>query len=324
MAKEPTLKTVQISSKSHLNLTFNLNQCGEGEISGEGALRIAEDSAFMLVCLSEGAAVLETSGMIFHMQAPQGFFSFPDLAYELRAAEGETVRITWLYFSGYRVESYLNRANISRSHPVFPDARREVLERMQKLYQASQRLPNRYCRMMSIMYDIFSLLLGRDHASAKAQRYVDDANVYAVRAAEYIERHYASNLSVNDLAMAIGVSRKRLYSVFDEIMHISPKQYLILYRIERACLRLHLSTQSIEEIAESVGYSNQFYFAKEFKRMMGVTPSEYRKNPGDGDVLSYRTFLPTLQDHLGTPDPLPAKKILPVAPAWRRKTENRK
>jgi AraC-like DNA-binding protein len=46
-----------------------------------------------------------------------------------------------------------------------------------------------------------------------------------------------------------------------------------------------------------VGYTNQFYFAKEFKRLTGMTPSEYRKNPQPRDLFSYRTFVPTLKEN---------------------------
>ena len=64
--------------------------------------------------------------------------------------------------------------------------------------------------------------------------YKRQANYYAVKAAEYIERHYTMPVSVDEIAQAAGVSRKHLYAVFREIMRISPKQYLIYYRIEKA------------------------------------------------------------------------------------------
>ena len=89
------------------------------------------------------------------------------------------------------------------------------------------------------------------------------------------------------------------------------KQYLIYYRIEKAVRRLKLSNQSVQEIAESVGYANQFYFAREFHRLTGVTPTEYRKNPDAGDIFSYRTFLPTLQERLRDHSmDLPANEVI--------------
>jgi AraC-like DNA-binding protein len=103
---------------------------------------------------------------------------------------------------------------------------------------------------------------------------------------------------VDEIAAAVGISRKHLYSVFNDILKIPPKQYLIYYRIEKACTRLKSTDQSVQEIAESVGYSNQFYFSKEFKRLTGRSPSEYRKSPNRSEIFSYRSFLSTLKEQL--------------------------
>lgn len=292
--------TVHISNKSHLNLSFNLNQCGSGEIPYGGQITIEDSDTFTLLCLQEGCAVVETNGTAYAMRAPQGVFTFPDLRYGMRNCGAQSMRITWLRFSGYLVENYLTRAEISRTQPTFNDPQGEICKLLDDIFEASQRFPNRYCRMMAGLYSIFSLLLDREDAHRFAN-YVDNANYYAVKATEYIEHNFSRNISVNEIAAALGISRKHLYSVFNEIIHIPPRQYLIYYRIEKAAQRLKLPTLSIQEIAESVGYASPFYFAKEFKRLTGVTPSEYRKNPQTGEIFSYRTFVPVLREDAKDP-----------------------
>jgi AraC-like DNA-binding protein len=288
--------TIHISSKSHLNLTFNLYQCGSNEIPAGGILSIKATDTFTLVYVNQGSALLESNSLAYKMGASSGFFSFPDLNYELKNADIEPLWVTWLCFSGYTVENYLNRANITRTKPVFLDGEGAVGEKMQKLYAAAHKLPNRYCRMVSALYDIFSYLLDVN-PTKQSDSYVDNADFFAVKAVDFIEHNYTRNISVDDIANALGISRKHLYVIFNNTLKISPKQYLIYYRIDRACMRLQLSSQSVMEISESVGYTNQFYFAKEFKRLTGITPSEYRKNPQPRDLFSYRTFVPTLKEH---------------------------
>lgn len=290
--------TIHISSKSHLNLTFNLLQCGNNELSPGGVLNINSDDMFTLVCVNRGQALLETNSLAYKVTKGQGFFTFTDWAYSVQNVGTEKMDITWLSFSGYLVENYLNRANITRSRPLFADDEGRVAKQLSEIYAAAQRLPNRYCRMASMLYSIFSYLLDVN-PTKQSDSYVDSADFFAVKAVEYIERNYMQNISVEDIATAIGISRKYLYSVFNSILKISPKQYLIFYRIEKACIRLKTTNQTVMEISESVGYTNQFYFAKEFKRLTGVTPSEYRKNPqvqSRGDIFSYRTFVPTLRE----------------------------
>ncbi len=287
--------TIHISSKSHLNLTFNLYQCGSNEIAPGGILSIKATDTFTLVYVNQGSACLECNSLGYKLNASHGFFSFPDLSYELKNVDNEPLCVTWLCFSGYMVENYLNRANITRTKPVFSDVEGMAGEKLSRLYAAAHKLPNRYCRMVSILYDIFSYLLDVN-PTKQSDSYVDNADFFAVKAVDFIEHNYTRDIAVEDIANSLGISKKHLYSIFNDTLKISPKQYLIYYRIDKACMRLQLSSQSVMEISESVGYTNQFYFAKEFKRLTGMTPSEYRKNPHPQDLFHYRTFVPTLRE----------------------------
>lgn len=289
--------TIHISSKAHLNLTFNLCQCGRREIDKKNPLSICSGDLFTMVYVNQGEGIVESNDLRCEISKAQGFFAFPDMKFDFSNPCDEVLDITWLSFTGYLVENYLNRANIYRAKPIYEDHEEEVGEKINGIYTASFILPNRYCRMISALYDIFSCLLDRN-PTKKVEGYVDNANFFASKAVDYVEQHYALNISVDEIAAALGISRKHLYSVFNDILKISPKQYLIYYRIEKACVRLKSTSLSVQEIAESVGYSNQFYFAKEFKRLTGMTPTTYRNNPYLSEVFSYRLFVPTLKEHM--------------------------
>ena len=74
---------------------------------------------------------------------------------------------------------------------------------------------------------------------------------------------------------AVGVSRSHLYRVFMAIVGQSPIDCLTNYRISEACSLLKNSNLSIAEIAVSVGFFDQFYFSRVFKKVKGVPPSKY-------------------------------------------------
>ena len=88
---------------------------------------------------------------------------------------------------------------------------------------------------------------------------------------------------VQNIAKAVGVSRSHLYRVFMANVGQSPIDYLTDYRISEACYLLKNSHLSIAEIAVSVGFFDQFYFSRVFKKVKGVPPSRYltalEKNP---------------------------------------------
>ena len=286
-------RSIFISSKANLNITFNLNQCGYNIILPGTSLSVEPGDLFACVCIGSGTMLLKTGNLTYNLSDKHGLFIFPDASYHLINEDKELpLEITWVSFSGHLVEFYLNRSNIYRTLPFFSDTERYCSLGLNNMYTISQNMPNRYCKMMSIIYDIFSYLLD-NNPTHQPEGINDIAQHYAIQALNYIEQNYSKNISVEEIAASLKVSRKHLHSIFNKIFKTSPKKYLIYYRIEKACIRLKNSDQSIQETAESVGYSNQFYFAKAFKHLIGMTPSEYRKSPKSSDIFSKQAFSPT-------------------------------
>ena len=82
---------------------------------------------------------------------------------------------------------------------------------------------------------------------------------------------------VESLASLVNLSASRFYTVYKEIFLISPKKDLINIRIEHAESLLLHTNSSLEQIANMVGYSNQYNFLRQFKQIKGITPGQYRK-----------------------------------------------
>ncbi|MFD3014289.1 helix-turn-helix domain-containing protein, partial [Streptococcus agalactiae] len=57
----------------------------------------------------------------------------------------------------------------------------------------------------------------------------------------------------------------------------SPQQFLIQYRLSKACALLKNRNLNLSDIAEQIGYSNQFNFSAAFKRQYGISPRQWRK-----------------------------------------------
>ena len=81
---------------------------------------------------------------------------------------------------------------------------------------------------------------------------------YVLAAIKYIQFNYSHDISVDDIAKAVGVSRSHLYRVFMSNVGQSPIDYLTGYRISEACSLLKNTGLSIAEIAVSVGFFDQF------------------------------------------------------------------
>jgi AraC-like DNA-binding protein len=95
-------------------------------------------------------------------------------------------------------------------------------------------------------------------------------------AVELANEHVDAPLRVADLARAAGMSTDRLERAMRRSLGISPKQYLIRQRAERAAMLLATTDRSIAAIAADCGYYDQSQLTRQFRAHAGMTPSDYR------------------------------------------------
>jgi AraC-like DNA-binding protein len=82
--------------------------------------------------------------------------------------------------------------------------------------------------------------------------------------------------SVASLAAKVGMSRSAFAERFSEVVGVTPMQYVIAWRMQKAATLLRSGDAGIGEIAAEVGYASNVAFAKAFKRALGLPPGEYR------------------------------------------------
>ena len=104
---------------------------------------------------------------------------------------------------------------------------------------------------------------------------------YAVaRAQHYIEQHFNKAITVKQLAELGNMSTSNFNRIFKKELHITPFEYLIETRIEKAKNLLRRQDLPITEIAMRCGFGSSAHFSSKFSELVGVTPSEYRKGYG--------------------------------------------
>ncbi len=90
---------------------------------------------------------------------------------------------------------------------------------------------------------------------------------------ENINRKY----KLEELAMAVKLSASHYSRLFLSRTGHSPIDYFIQLKIQRACRLLDSDDRSIADIARDIGFDDQFYFSRQFKKVMGMSPRSYRK-----------------------------------------------
>ena len=104
-----------------------------------------------------------------------------------------------------------------------------------------------------------------------------EGSKYVLQTLEYITRHYAEkDVSVKSMARAVGVSEGHLSHVFKKETGCTALGCLTRCRVREACALLADCRYKIYEVAGMVGYRDAAYFGAAFKKVTGLTPSEYR------------------------------------------------
>lgn len=93
---------------------------------------------------------------------------------------------------------------------------------------------------------------------------------------DYIDKHIQTKIDVDSLCRHFGYGRTKLYELSARHLHMSLATYITLKRMEKAKDLLLDPYRKIVDVADLVGYSDLNYFSKAFKKVTGLTPSEYR------------------------------------------------
>lgn len=128
---------------------------------------------------------------------------------------------------------------------------------------------NEFIRLMGKCYELLARF-----AVEKQEKPVRHTPL--VRILEFLERDFERKISIADLEQYTGISKMTLIRMVRKQTGMTPMQYRIARKMERAVYFLQIPGMTVKEIAYQLGYCSQFYFAEEFKRVMGRSPTAYR------------------------------------------------
>lgn len=96
------------------------------------------------------------------------------------------------------------------------------------------------------------------------------------RSKQYIEQHYSENLTIERLAGIAGLSPKYFVDLFKKTYGKSAMEYAAELKMNAAKLLMARGNLTLKEIARQIGFEDEFYFSRKFKKEVGVTPTAYR------------------------------------------------
>lgn len=141
-----------------------------------------------------------------------------------------------------------------------------------KLLRLIRQLKGAYDNFV-VFAQILSLLA--QNASADVP-YISSGNQMISGVIEYIGSHCKEITSLDEIVERFYISKSYLCRLFKEHTGISVVKYIHLLKIQSACEELQKTNRSVEEIALQCGFHTSMYFCRVFKKITGLTPSQYR------------------------------------------------
>ena len=184
--------------------------------------------------------------------------------------------VFWIHFTGSDVKNILAYHGISLDEHVFycgvlPDYKalfRKIIQELQLCRYGYEDY------IASLFNDILLLVDRQQHEQKKTTGNVQEQ---IERAAAYFNENYNTKISIDDYAESLHISTNWFIHNFKQYAGMSPAQYILSLRMVNAQSLLERTTYNIKEISEIVGYENPLYFSRVFKKEIGKSPAQYRK-----------------------------------------------
>lgn len=214
-------------------------------------------------------------GKAYDLKSGDTFLLFPNVESSYRADGEEPWEYAWVGFAGNDAYSMIANTDFSKENPVLDQTgiSKELFQKIRAVYEANGNTFRDAVSMTGALYSLMGFLMKHSKGEGRSGNLQSD---YVERARQYIAEQYSYPITVEDVAVYTGVSRSYLFRLFQKVMKQSPKEYLLEYRIRQACQLLNQTDLPVRSIAHSVGFEDNLYFSKVFKKYKNCTPSEYR------------------------------------------------
>ena len=153
-----------------------------------------------------------------------------------------------------------------------------IIQIMIKIMETQENEKIRELSTLALLQDLWLIFYENVKLSDKENmQTVDEAAQKRVQLMmQYIHENYNHELSLDEIASHIGVSKSTALNLFQRFLHTTPVSYLIGYRLQAASWLLKNTNKKVKTIAYESGFRNVDYFCRLFKKRYHLTPSDYR------------------------------------------------
>lgn len=228
---------------------------------------------YQLVYIASGRGSLEVGGRPYAVGTGSLFLLFPDVSHAYRPDPETGWTEYWVGFTGPHVDALLAGGVISPERPLYrPGFQAELMAGFQTILDLVRvQSPLYQFRVCAEVLRLLALTLSLERLAVQQTR----AQEVVEKAKAFVETHLQTVFDLELLSAEVNLSIPQLNDTFKAYTGMTPYQYCLHAKINRAKEILSSGESSVKEIAWRVGFDDPYYFSRLFKKKTGFSPSQW-------------------------------------------------
>lgn len=248
--------------------------CRPGHFNGP---KIREHYLFHFVVSGEG--VFQIRDKKYHLHENQGFLIPDSSIVYYEADKSNPWHYCWLSLQSKGAKTFFDSLYLSANNPIYTAKNdNDIYLHFKELIKNAKLFEHNPYNATISLYRCLLSIQSYNITNSQIANKVSFQEQYIKSAEAYIANNYhRENLKIEHIANHIGINRSYFSRLFTKYHNISPQDYLINFRMQKAKALLNTTIAPINIIAYSVGYSDVSIFSRAYKKHYGVSPKNDRQ-----------------------------------------------
>lgn len=242
---------------------------------GHDRERKTGSAEFILLYCIDGEGSVELNNKVYVLKANTFFIIPKNIPHRYFSSLKNPWSIYWMHFSGVNSRMIYERSLVDGLHEVhsipFEQNRIDIFNQIYTMLEESFGTKEMEIMNFRLLYFVTSLIYYKEINPSVYNR---DAVSNSI---SFMKDNLDKKLTVNQLADQQKISLSHYLRIFKQKTGISPIAYYNQLKIQQSCQYLYFTDKSIKEICTVLGIDDQYYFSRLFSKLIGTSPSEYRK-----------------------------------------------
>lgn len=234
----------------------------------------------MLAFCTKGSGIVMISGEQIPVSAEQFFIIPKGEVFKFYSVISENSRILTVHFNGINAKLFEEHFSVVRN--LIPSVNNLVANREMLFDEIFNNLSKGFHdeNLEYVNFCFGHLLATFIYANKTSDDLAEESNPVIRRSIDFMNRKLGEKLTLNQISKEAGYSPTYFTTLFKKETNYAPLTYFSHLKIVKACEFLDYTRIKIKEISFTLGYTDPYYFTKDFKKKMGLSPRQYRKRVG--------------------------------------------